>query len=103
MTDEDVYKKYGIDPTPKKGFDKEKLEKTMDDIAYCRAHLEKINETREALFKVLDELPLMHEQLLKMQQYVTGVATHVMRVEQFLGLEDYGVQMDEDGRVVGGQ
>lgn len=93
-TDEEVYKKYGIDPTPKKGFDKEKLEKTMEDIAYCRANLEKVNETRDALFEVLDQLPLMHQHMVKMSEQIYVLARHIKRLEDVTGLTEYDNQGD---------
>lgn len=86
--DEDyMYKKYGIN-NKQNNIDKVNIEKTMSDIAYCREHLERINETREALFTVLDQLPIMHDSLCKMGEQIYELACHIKRLEDFLGLTD---------------
>lgn len=98
---DDIYKKYGIDNS-KKPVDKARLEKVMDDIAYCREHLSRINETREALFHVLDQLPAMHNAIIKMGEQIGVLAKHVIRLEQVTGLEEYDREMAEKNEQSGG-
>ncbi len=92
---EDIYEAYGI-TKPQSEDVREKAIKAMEDLKYCREHLEKINETRDALYKVINEIPPMHKCILELIEHVRDIdgviietGHHVMRINMILGLDEY--------------
>lgn len=85
MTQNEVYEKYGIGSSGKKPTDR--IDRAIDNLEYCCEELVKINETREMLFSVLEELPKMHMALMETMR-------HVQRIEYILGLDEIDSEDD---------